>query len=90
MRERQTVKVAILRTDRAVSMGVFVGEHGLDERAHGFLVPAASALAGASETRFVLKHQPPWLAVVPAFYDFTHAPLKFFSQSPRARGYPWG
>jgi hypothetical protein len=63
---------------------VLMGEHGFDQRAHGPTRPAVARIAYSPKAGFDLKHQPHWLGVGKADYDFAQRAGEFFFQSSRA------
>jgi hypothetical protein len=77
-------------TDRAVGLGVLADEQDPDKRAQGFLAPAASAWAEATETRLVLKHQTDRPGRGKAQVDMRQVAGAFFFQASRAKGSPLG
>ncbi len=58
MRQHQTVEAAILRTYRAIGVGVLLCHHGGDQRPRWSPAPAVACVADASKPGFVLEHQP--------------------------------
>ena len=72
--------------DRAVIVGVLVGEHSAVQRADWIGCPAAAHIVDPPETRLVLKHQFDRLRPRPALDDFGEGAGEFFFHASGAAG----
>ena len=90
MRQHQAVEATVPWTDRAIGVGILLRHHGANERPGGTAAPAIAGVRDASESGFVLEHQPQWPTVAPGRYDFAQHALEFFFQSSRTAASPFG
>jgi hypothetical protein len=81
MRQYQTVECAGCHVDRSIGVGVFVGQHRLAQRPHGFGRPAPAHIADPPEPRFVLEHQRDRRALGPVPAEAADVFGEFFFQS---------
>lgn len=86
LRQDEAIEFASAHVHCAVGIGVFVRQHGLTHRAHGFGCPASARIANAAKTCFVLDHQLERLVLRPGFADAVEDVGEFFFHASCARG----
>lgn len=90
LRQNQRVELPISHGDGGISVGVFLGDHGLAEWAYRLGTPAASGIGYSTEARFVLKHQANGTGTRPLLVYFFEEVGKFFFHSSWAATSAWG